>query len=90
MSNFEISVFNRKITNNQSNLSKNISKEFRKYHHFLNYDLINISSTAIRQFFSKQSNNKMDNNFSSHEYSKIKSMLPKAVLNYIETHGIYK
>ena len=90
MNNFEILVFNRKITNNQGDLSKNISKEFGKYHHFLNHDLINISSTAIRHFFRKQTNNKIDNNFSGHEYSEIKSMLPKAVLNYIETYGIYK
>ena len=90
MSNFEILVFNRKITKNQSSLSKNTSKEFRKYHHFLNHDLINISSTAIRNFFRKQTNNKIDNNFSGHKYSEIKSMLPKAVLNYIETHELYK
>ena len=90
MNNFEILVFNRKITKNQSNLSKNTSKEFRKYHHFLNHDLINISSTAIRNFFRKQTNNKTYNNFSGHKYSEIKSMLPKAVLNYIETHELYK
>ena len=90
MSNFEIVVFNRQIINNQNNFSERISRKFSGCHHFLNHDLIDISSTFIRQFFKKQINNQIDKSFSLQEYSEIENMLPKAVLNYIKTHKLYK
>ncbi len=90
MSNFEIVVFNRQIINNQNNFSERISRKFSGCHHFLNHDLIDISSTFIRQSFKKQINNQIDKSFSLQEYSEIENMLPKAVLNYIKTHKIYK
>ena len=90
MTNFEIVVFNRQVLNSQNNFSESISQEFTGYHHLLNNDLIDISSTSIRQFFKKQINNRTDKEFSPQEFSEIENMLPKSVLNYIKTHRIYK